>query len=148
MKTIALLAAAFVAASASPLRAQVRAVPAAPPAVPAAPAQPPKVTCPCDDLNFKPLNDKARAVAEYWAARRKHKSASTVSGLFGLFGMIARDPRVLQEAQNALNEADREITAARMKAESLGGIKVPGGDDKVVQILIKKDVDYTLTPPR
>ena len=142
-KTRLALAVLLLAAS-LPLRAQ-NAPPTLPPAA-GAPVAKPQAACPCDDYKFKPLNDKARAVAEYWVARRKYKSTSGVAGVVGLFAILAHHGGALQEAQNALTNAQSELAAARAKAESLGGIKTTGGDDKTVEIKLKKGVDYTLTP--
>jgi len=130
---------AFLLTTASlPLRAQVSASPEA--------ASPAKATCPCDDYRFKPLNDKARAVAEYWTARRKYKTTGGVASIFGLFGILARHQGAVQEASNALGEAQGELAVAREKAERLGGIKTTNGDDKTVEVKLIKGVDYTITP--
>jgi hypothetical protein len=138
MKTTALLLAGLMLASALPLRAQV----ASGPVVPAKP----KATCVCSSPGFKPLNDKAAAVAEYWAARRKYKTASTMIGTFGFFAILARDVRAINDAQNALGSASAELQAARTKAENLDGIKTTNGDDETVEIKLVKGVDYTTTP--
>lgn len=106
----------------------------------------PEPECPCDSSNFKPLNDKARAAAEYWDARRKYGVAKTISTTAALFAILARDGGLMNEAQNSLSKASSDLHAARTKAVSLEAIKVSGDDDKTVEILIKKGVDYTLTP--
>lgn len=139
MKIIALALAVLMSASALPLHAQVV---AAPPGTPSAPVKP-EPSCPCDHGNFKPLNDKARAVADYWTARRNYKVAGTIAGTAALFALLARDGGLLNEAQNSLSKASRELDAARSKALSLDGIKVTDGDDKTVELKLKKGVDYT-----
>lgn len=138
MKTTALLLAGLMLTSALPLRAQVAATPQP------APVEKPKPSCPCDRSNFKPLTDKARAVEAYWDARRKYNVASTFAGTVALFALIAKDRKTLYEAQEALNAASSELAVARAKALSLKGIKVVDGDDKTVELLLEKDVDYTL----
>jgi hypothetical protein len=142
MKKISLALAVLMLASSLPLRAQVVAGSRA-----ATVAEPVKeATCPCDQSNFKPLTDKARAVAEYWDARRRYKSASTVAGAVALFAIIARDGNAMNEAQNTLSAASTELHTARDKAVALDGIKVTDGDDKTVELKLQKGVDYTLTP--
>ncbi len=141
MKMIRLALTGLLLASPLPLLAQSAPAPADGAAV----ARKPKPSCPCDRYDFKPLNDKASAVAEFWAARRKYRTAKNVIGAFGLFAMMGRDLRTLQEAQNALNEANGDYHAARMKAESLGGVKVTlDGDEETIEILLVAGVDYEL----
>jgi hypothetical protein len=139
MKITALSLAFLLSASSFPLHAQVV---ASPPGTPSAPVKP-EPSCPCDHGNFKPLNDKARAVAEYWTARRNYNVAGTIGATAALFALLARDGGLLNEAQNSLAKAGRELDAARAKALSLDGIKVTDGDDKTVEIKLKKGVDYT-----
>ena len=124
-------------ASSLPAFAQVA---AAPPAAPEKPA----VTCPCDQSNFKPLNDKARAVAAYWDARRKYKLSSSIAGTVAIFAILARSGGAMNEAQNSLSNARAELDAARSLAVKLDGIKVTDFDDKTVELKLKKGVDYTL----
>lgn len=138
MKTIALAVALLTVASVLPLRAQVAATPQP------APVEKPKPTCPCDNSNFKPLTDKARAVEAYWDARRKYNVASTLAGTVALFALISQNRQALYEAQESLNAASSELAVARAKALSLKGIKVVDGDDKTVEVLLEKGVDYTL----
>ncbi len=137
MKTTALLLAGLLL-SALPLRAQEAATPQP------APVERPKPTCPCDSSNFKPLTDKARAVEAYWDARRKYNVASTIAGTVAIFALLSQDRKTLHEAQESLNAASSELAVARAKALSLKGIKVVDGDDKTVELLLVKDVDYTL----
>ena len=142
MKTIALALVVATVFAGVPLHAQVARV---------APAEAPTLekrapTCPCDKDNFKPLNDKARAVAEYWAARRKYNVTSTIAGTAALFGLLAHDVGVLNDAENTLAKASAELSSARTKAINLDGIKVTDGDDKSVEIKLKIGVDYALTP--
>ncbi|MCR4294498.1 MAG: hypothetical protein NUW21_03115, partial [Elusimicrobia bacterium] len=139
MKTTALLLAGLMLASAVPLRAQVVAGPAAGTAAPVK-----KPSCPCDNSGFKPLTDKARAVEAYWDARRKYNVASTIAGTVALFALISQNRQALYEAQESLNAASSELAVARAKALSLKGIKVVDGDDKTVELLLEKGVDYTL----
>jgi len=135
MKKTSLALAVLMLASSLPLRAQVTAAPE----VVKAPS------CPCDSSNFKPLNDKARAVAEYWDARRRYKSTSAVAGAVALFAIIAGNGGAMNEAQAALSEAEHTLHVARAKAVALDGIKVTDGDDKTVEVKLKEGVDYTLT---
>ena len=130
--------AAVLMASSFPLQAQVVA--------PQAPKQAPEATCDCDHYNFKPLTEKAVAVEAYWKARRKYKIAGTLATTMAIFGLMARDGRAVNEAQNGLSNAASELNAARAKAVSLQGIKIDGEDDKTVEILMKKGVDYTIRP--
>lgn len=101
-------------------------------------------TCPCDRDGFKPITPKARAVAEYWRARRKYRTTSTVAGSLAIFGVLAHDQSALREAENAQLEAERELEAARTKATELDGIKVLDPKDKDVEIKLQPGVDYTL----
>ncbi len=140
MKITALSLAFLLSASALPLHAQVV---AAPTGTPSAPAKP-EPSCPCESANFKPLNDKARAVAEYWAARRSYNIAGNIAGTAALFALLTHDGGLMNEAQNSLSKAGRELDAARSKALSLDGIKMTDGDDKTVELKLKKGVDYTL----
>jgi hypothetical protein len=140
MKITALALVILLAASTIPLQAQVVAPAPSPSAAPVKP----EPTCPCDNANFKPLNEKARAVAEYWDARRQYKIASSISVTAALFALMARDGGLMNEAQNSLSNADSKLHAARSKAVSLEGIKLTDGDDKTVEIKLKKGVDYTL----
>lgn len=136
MRYLSAALAAFLLFSALPSRAQVE----------ANPESKPEPKCVCSAYNFKPLTEKAKAVAEYWDARREYKSASTVAGLAALFGVLARDGNALNAAQNTLDNAANKLSPLRMKAEQLGGIKLTNGDDKTVEIKLEKGVDYVLTP--
>ncbi len=142
MKYTRLALAALLLSSALPLSAQVQAVPSGP----EKPVEKPEPKCVCDAYNFKPLTEKAKAVAAYWDARREYKSASTVAGIAALFGVLARDGNALNAAQDTLNKAENKLYPLRMRAEQLGGIKVTNGDDKTVEVKLEKGVDYTLTP--
>ena len=124
----------------SSLQAQVVASPSGTTVVPAVP----KATCPCDNPNFKPLTEKARAVQAYWEARRDYNVASTIAGTAALFALFTRSGGLMNEAQNTLSNAENKLFTARTKAESLKGIKLTDGDDKTVQIKLEKGVDYTL----
>ncbi len=145
MKYIHVALAGLLLSSALPLRAQVQAEPSGP-SGPVKPAEKPEPKCVCDQSSFKPLTEKAKAVAAYWEARREYNSASTVAGIATLFGVLARDGGALQAAQNTLDNAANKLYPLRMKAEQLGGIKLTNGDDKTVEIKLEKGVDYTLTP--
>lgn len=142
MKYTRLALAGLLLASALPLRAQVVRAQAGS----STPVEKPEPRCVCDQSSFKPLTEKAKAVAEYWEARRYYKSASTVAGIAVLFAAL--DPRssgeALNAAQNTLNDAANKLYPLRMKAEQLGGIKLINGDDKTVEIKLEKGVDYTL----
>lgn len=103
-------------------------------------------TCPCSDYRFVAKTEKAKAVAEYWKAKRKVKSATWI-GTFALFGAILsqRPTQTLNEAQDGLGQAEGEMESARSRAQSLGGLKVTGtGDDVQVTFTLQKGVDYTL----
>lgn len=139
MKLIRLALSGLLLASTIPLHAQVV-------ASPSAPAVKPEVSCPCDSSQFKPLNDKARSVAEYWSARRKYSVARTISTTAVLFALLSNDGGLINEAENSLSKSFAELHAARTKAVRLAGIKVINNDDSAVEILLEKGVDYTLTP--
>jgi hypothetical protein len=142
MKYTRLALAGLMLASALPLHAQVQRAQAGP----ATPVEKPEPKCVCDQASFKPLTEKARAVAAYWEARREYKSASTVAGIAALYAILAHDGGTMNEAQNTLSNAEQKLYPLRMKAEQLGGIKLTGGDDKTVEIKLEKGVDYTLAP--
>lgn len=140
MTSIRLLLAALLLASTIPAGAQSSSAPA--------PAETPKptVSCPCDSPRFKPLTDKALAVVEYWSARRKLKLTAGFSGIFLLFGVATRDPRAVNEAQDAYSKAGADLAAARTKAESLDALRVGGDDlDGPIEFRIKEGTDYLLT---
>lgn len=140
MKKLALLALALLAGFA-PSAAVAQVV-----AESAKPAEKPKETCPCSDYRFVPVTEKAKAVVEYWDARRAVKSAGVI-GTFALFGamLTGRPTQSLNDAANALGEAKSKMSDARAKAEKLGGLKVEGtGEDAFATVTLKKGVDYTL----
>lgn len=106
-----------------------------------------RATCVCDRGDFKPLTEKARAVEEYWHARRKVKVSEVVSGTGLLFGLLARSPEIVGDASRAHEEALSEMRSARAKAERLGALKVTGDElDGTVEIKLERGVDYSLTP--
>lgn len=96
-------------------------------------AKPPETAkaqnCPCDDHRFVAKTEKAKAAVAYREARRYYNSAKSVGGIFGLFGIIGQNPQAVYEAQNTIDAAADKLSAARIKAESLGAIKsAPGAD--------------------
>jgi len=103
-------------------------------------------TCPCSNYRFVAKTEKARAVVAYWEARRKVKSAGVV-GTFALLGaaLTGRPTQTLNEAEQALGQAQSEMYSARAHAAELGGLKVVGaGEDATSVITLEKGVDYTL----
>jgi len=137
MKITALLLAALILSTTA--QAQVATVPQAP--------EKAKATCPCDNPNFKPLTDKARAVEAYWSARRKTKIATVVGGTGVLLSLLFQSQNGLRESTDTYDRARSEMWSAKSKAESLGALKVTGDDmDGDIQIKLTKGVDYTLTP--
>lgn len=103
-------------------------------------------TCPCSDYRFVAKTDKAKAVVEYWDARRSVKTAGVV-GTFALMAaaLSGRPTQTLNEAEQALGEANGKMFDARAKAAKLGGLKVEGsGPDAKTTITLQKGVDYTL----
>jgi hypothetical protein len=112
-------------------------------------AQPPakvKETCPCTNYRFVAKTEKAKAVAAYWDTRGKVHTASFI-GTFAYLGaaLSGRPTQTLNEAADALGQAEGEMSAARDKAARLGGLKVNGtGDDATVTVTLKEGVDYTL----
>lgn len=110
------------------------------------PAEKPRETCPCSSDRFVAKTEKAKAVAAYWDARLKVKSAGVV-GTFALLGaaLTGRPTQTLNDAEMSLGRAQSEMYAARAEAERLGGLKVTGsGDGETVTITLDKGVDYTL----
>ena len=108
-------------------------------------AEPPKASCPCDNPNFKPLTEKARAAEAYWDARRKVKIATVISGTGAIFSMIFQSQQGLNEATQSYDQARSEMWSAKAKAESLGALKVTGDDmDGTIEFKLRKGVDYTL----
>jgi hypothetical protein len=140
MKITFLVLSVVMAASAFPLRAQVAAV--APPA-----DEKPKASCPCDNPNFKPLTEKARAVEAYWTARRETKVATVISGTGAIFSLLFRSENGLRQSTEAYDQSRSKMFAAKAKAESLGALKVTGDDmDGTIEFKLQKGVDYTITP--
>ena len=139
MKTARLLLAALLTLSALPLRAQVVAAPGAKPA-------PKKVECPCSAYGYKPLTDKARAVDEYWKARRKAKISAVVSGFGLLFGMAGRSPELAGGSLDSYNRVRADLDEARARAVELKALRVTGDDleDGSIEFLIEKGVDYEI----
>ena len=141
MKTTALILAVMMTAAVSSLQAQVVAAPSGTTAVPVAP----KASCPCDNPNFKPLTDKARAAETYWDARRKVKVATVISGTGAIFSLLFQSQQGLNEATQSYDQARSEMWSAKAKAESLGALKVTGDDlDGTIEFKLVKGVDYTL----
>lgn len=108
-------------------------------------------TCPCSSPRFAAKTEKARAVAEYWSARRSYETVNTVNGLALIFGVMAQSPKMIQDVQNAntgLN-AREEYLRARARAEDLGGLRVVsrGGKD-LVYVQLEPGVDYELRSSR
>lgn len=136
MHPLRVVLAASLLAAALPLRAQN----AAP--KPAAPAQP-ALHCPCDAYGFEPLNDKARAAAEFWDARRDYRVASAVASGFFLLALAVRDLKTLNESDQAYHQAQVAFSVAVDKALRVGAIKRTGPDARHdVEFLIKPGVDY------
>jgi hypothetical protein len=109
-------------------------------------AEKPKETCPCSNPSFVPKTEKAKAVLEYWEARGKTRVAGVI-GTFALLGALLsqRPTQTLNEAGNALGQAQYDMEQARGKAQKLGGLKVEGaGEDARVTVTLEKGVDYTL----
>lgn len=135
-----LLAALAVALALSPLQAFAQQT------VPAAPPAKPEQTCPCSDYAFVPKTEKAKAVAAWWDARRKVRSASIV-GTFALFGALLSHGQSngINDASELVGQAESEMMAARDKAESLHGLESDSRDpDAIVRVTLLKGVDYTL----
>jgi len=104
-----------------------------------------KPSCVCDQPDFKPLTDKARAVEAYWTARRKTKIASVVGGTGVLLSLLFQSHQGMQESTEAYDRARSEMWTAKAKAEKLGALKVTGDDmDGEIEIKLQKGVDYTL----
>lgn len=139
MRTARLLLAALLTLSALPLGAQVVAAPDAKPA-------PKKAECPCSTYGYKPLTEKAKAVDEYWKARRKAKVSAVVSGFGLLFGLAGQSPELANGAVNSYGQVRAELDAARAKAVQLKALRVTGDDleDGAVEFLIEKGVDYEI----
>lgn len=133
MKIASFAVAALLLACALPLHAQTR-------------RDAPEPVCACASPNFKPLNDKARAVADYWAARRKYKIASNIAAAMALFSVATQDGGAMNNAQNTMSNAMAELAVALSKAMSLGGVKATGADVMAVEIILEKDADYTIAP--
>lgn len=144
MKILSLVLVSGLLSATVPARAQVVVAPSSEPVQ--APAKP-KPSCPCESGQFKPLTDKARAVDEYWKARRKVKISAVISGTGMLLSLIARDGQSLQESVAAHDRARQELFEARRKAEALDALKVTGDDiDGDIEFRLEKGVDYTLAP--
>lgn len=149
MNKIRVLIAVIMLAPTLSLHAQVlraRKAPAGP--APAAEAEKQEPSCPCDRHNFKALSEKGTAVAEYWDARRKAKVSRAVSGTAVLFAYLAQSGPALNAAAESYGRAMEELRDARQKATELRAVKVVGDDleDETIEFLIKKGVDYELTP--
>ncbi|MDE2143069.1 MAG: hypothetical protein KGJ84_11730 [Elusimicrobia bacterium] len=140
MKNDIFLALAFLTmVSPAAVRAQQTAAPAPAPAKF-------KETCPCTDYRFVPKTEKAKAVVAYWDARGKVNTASFI-GTFAYLGaaLSGHPTQSLNDAAQALGQAQTEKLQARDQAERLGGLKVEGaGEDAKVTITLKEGVDYTL----
>ncbi len=141
MKIIALILSVLMTAAVMPLQAQVVAAPSGTPAVPPVA----KPSCPCDNPNFKPLTDKARAAEAYWNARRKVKVSTVISGTAALFSLLLQSQQGLNEATQSYDHARSEMWEAKATAEKLGALKVTGDDiDGTIEFKLVKGVDYTL----
>lgn len=140
MKIIALVVA--FATLCAPLHAE----PVSAPNAPEAPAEKPKPTCVCDQLGFKAITPKAVAVSDYWAARRKTKTASVIGGLGLLFSLATRSAQGVNDSAQLYDDARREMWAAKSKAEALGALVVRGDDldGGDIEIKLTKGVDYKI----
>jgi hypothetical protein len=104
------------------------------------------VACPCSDFRFTPKTDRARAVQEYWHEREIYKASMSIGSSLTLVALLSMDARGLQVARQSLKE-EPKLTAARLKAVQLGGLKIrPGADvdHEVEAIFLIKGVDYEM----
>jgi hypothetical protein len=130
---------AAVAAAAYPTAARAQSAPAHKASEP---------SCPCAENGFTPKTEKARAVQQYWQARRAYKIAGDLNGTIAIFALMAQDGRTVAAAQQSYDEAGEKMLTARQRAEELGGLTVKRGggtvDTDVVTIKLIPGVDYEM----
>ena len=153
MKALRLALAALTLVVGSPsARAVNQVASSAPPPVAAGPAASPPVVqprCPCDEYGFKPLDDKARAVADYWSVRRTYHFTTGLTALLTLLGYGGGDARGAYQAKQSYEETQQKYLAARERAVAFDGIRFGADDFKdPVEFRLKLGVDYVIERPK
>lgn len=94
----------------------------------------------CWSADFKPLNDKARAVKAWEDKRLELSVVAPITGFAVLGALLSSNPQgAMEESTEPYMKLKRETEALQARAVSLGGLEIKGG---FVRLKIVKGVDY------
>jgi hypothetical protein len=99
----------------------------------------------CWSADFKPLNDKARAVKAWEDKRLEVSVAAPIAGFAVLGALLSPNPQgAMEEGTKSYMKLKREADALQAQGVSLGGLEIKDG---FVRLKIVKGVDYVLEQP-